>query len=102
MAKEDKVIAFRLSGDALELAEEAAKRRSTTVNELAREAFTASLSSSNELHKMTLRVTTIESELSELRHDFAVATQAILVTAGKVSHEDADKFAREKLRKRAV
>lgn len=100
MPKADKVIAFRLSGDALERAEDAAKRRSMTVNELAREALTASLSSSGELHKMVLRVTTIESELSELRHDLAVATQAILVTAGKVPPDDADKFAREKLRKR--
>lgn len=101
MPKSDKVISFRLSGDALEQAEEAAKRRSMTVNELAREALIASFSSGGELHKVALRVTSIESELSEMRHDFAVATQAILVTAGKVPPEEADKFAREKLRKRA-
>lgn len=102
MSKAGKVIAFRLSGDALEQAEEAAKLRAININELARETLIAALSSGNELHKMALRVTTIEGEISELRHDLAVATQAILVTAGKVSPDDADKFAREKLKKRAV
>lgn len=99
MSKSDKVISFRLNGDALEEAEEASKRRAITVNELARESLLASLSSDEEIHRVGLRVTSIESELSELRRDLAVATQAILITAGKVSPEDAEKFAREKLRK---
>jgi chromosome condensin MukBEF complex kleisin-like MukF subunit len=99
MGKSEKVIAFRLTSDALELAEEAAKRRSVTVNELARDAFLASLSSEGDIHKVALRVTNIESEVSELRRDLAVATQAILVTSGKVSPEEAEKFAREKLGK---
>ena len=99
MGKADKVIAFRLSGEALELAEEAAKRRAVTVNELARDSLLTSLSSDGELHKVALRTTSIETEISELRRDLAVATQAILVTAGKVSPDDAEKFAREKLGK---
>lgn len=99
MGKSDKVIAFRLSPDALEQAEEAAKRRSVTVNELARDAFLSSLSSEGDIHKVALRMTNIESEISELRRDLAVATQAILVTSGKVSPEEAEKFAREKLGK---
>jgi len=100
MGKADKVIAFRLSGDALEQAEEAAKRRAVTVNELARDSLLTSLSSEGDLHKVVLRTTSIESEISELRRDLAVATQAILVTAGKVPRDKAEKFAREKMGKR--
>jgi len=99
MEKTGKVIAFRLPVEALEQAEEAAKRRASTVNDLARDSLLFSLSTESELHKMVLKMANMESELSELRRDLAVATQAILVTAGKVSPEEAEKFAREKLGK---
>jgi hypothetical protein len=99
MGKAEKVIAFRLPGDALEQVEQAAKRRAVSVNELARETLLAALSTEEDSHRIALRVTAIEGELSELRRDLAVATQAILVTAGKVPPEEAEKFAREKLRK---
>ena len=79
------MIAFRLPVEALEQVEEAAKRRAVSVNELAREALMSTLDEGNEVHRMALRMTTIESELSELRRDLAVATQAVLITAGKFS-----------------
>jgi len=99
MSKSDKVISFRLNGDVLEQIEDSAKRRAVSVNELARETLLAALSADEDSHRMALRVTAIEGELLELRRDLAVATQAILVTAGKVPPEEAEKFAREKLRK---
>ncbi len=101
MAKEEKVVSFRLGGEALELAERELERRGISLSELAREAVVKHLKREGEdestIHKMSMRLMSIETALGEVRKDIAVSTEALLINGG-VSTTDAARWTDEKLR----
>ena len=99
MAKKDeKIIGFRLDNSLLYRLEEAAERAGISPHEWAKRATIRELESGSQLPKLTLQTESIKQELAELREDLALATEALLVSAGKASNEQASKFVKENLR----
>ena len=98
--KDEKIIGFRLDRAELLRLEEAAERAGIGPHEWAKRATIRELDSGNLLPKIAFTNDAIKEELLELRQDVAVSVEAILVTSGKVSSEQALKFVTEKLRKR--
>lgn len=94
----EKVISFRLDGEALQALEEAALRTGVSVHEWAKKAVVRELESGNLLPKIALTNEAIKDELTELRKDISVATEALLVSAGKVTHEQASKFVKANMK----
>ena len=95
--KDEKIISFRLEGDLLSKLEESAARAHVSVHECAKRALIRELESGSQLPKLAIQTESIKQELAELRKDFAVATEGILVSVGK-SRELASKFVKENLK----
>jgi hypothetical protein len=101
MADVAKTIGFKLSGENLERLEKVASNAGMTVHEFARDALIAKLTAKDEeeraLHKMSMRLLSIEAAVVEVRKDIAVSTEALLINGG-VSTADAARWTDEKLR----
>jgi len=98
MSEQGKVITFRVSETELLDLESQAETAQMTVQQFAKKALQEKLG--GETKNLGLSVSALKEELLELRQDVAVSVEAILVTSGKVSSEQALKFVTEKLRKR--
>jgi hypothetical protein len=99
MAKEnEKVVSFRLDGDSLSALEEAAERAGVGVHEWAKKAVIRELESGNLLPKIAMTGEALSAEMVELRKDLSVITQALLVSAGKATSEQAAKFVKTNLK----
>lgn len=96
--KEEKIVSFRLEGDNLLRLEEAAERAGLSVHEYSKRAVIRELESGNQVPKIALQTESIKQEIVELRKDLAVATEALLVRAGKSTLEQAANFVNENLR----
>ena len=96
--KDEKIIGFRVDKIQLERLEEAAKRAGVSPHEWAKQATFRELDGQNVIPKIALQNEAIKQELAELRKDFAVATEALLVSAGKASNEQAAKFVKANLK----
>ena len=94
----EKVISFRLDGEPLSTLEEAAERAGMSVHEWARRAVIRELDSGNLLPKLALQSEALSAEMVELRKDLAVVTEALLVSAGKATSEQAAKFVKANLK----
>ena len=101
MAKEEKVVSFRLSDEALELAEKELEQRGISLSELAREAVVKHLrrgaEEESKLHTMSMRLMSIEAAVVEVRKDIAVSMEALLINGG-TPHSVAERWVDEKLR----
>jgi hypothetical protein len=97
MSEKGKTIGFRLDQKRLSRLEDLAEAAGVTIHEFARQALTERLDSESDVHRLTMNVTNIQSELSELRRDLAVSVEALLVTSG-VTHSEAKAFTDENLR----
>jgi hypothetical protein len=95
--KDEKTIGFRVDKTLLSRLEEAAKRAGISPHEWAKRATVRELDNQNQIPKIALQTEAIKQELVELRKDFAVATEGILVSVGK-SSELASKFVKENLK----
>ena len=98
MSEQGKVISFRVSETELLDLESQAETAQMTVQQFAKKALQEKVG--GETKNLGLSVSALKEELLELRQDVAVSVEAILVTSGKVSSEQALKFVTEKLRKR--
>ena len=96
--KEEKVISFRLDGEPLSQLEEVAKRNGVSLHEWAKKALIRELESGNLLPKIALTSDAIKNEVDELRKDISVAVEALLVSGGKATSEQASKFVKNNLR----
>lgn len=93
-----KILSFRLDSTVLRTLEEAAERTGLSVHEWAKRAVIRELESGSLLPKVALTSDSIRAELAELRKDLAVATEALLVSAGKASSEQAAKFVKTNMK----
>ncbi len=99
MAKSsEKVISYRLDGEPLSVLEEAADRAGISAHEWAKKAVIRELESGNLLPKIALTGEALSVEMVELRKDLAVITEALLVSAGKATSEQAAKFVKANLK----
>lgn len=96
--KLEKVISFRLDGDDLSALEEAAERAGIGIHEWAKRTLIRELESGNLLPKIAMTGEALSAEMVELRKDLAVATEALLVSAGKATNEQAAKFVKANLK----
>ena len=96
--KDEKIIGFRVDKALLSRLEEAAERAGISPHEWAKRATIRELESGSQLPKLALQTEAIKQELTELRKDVAVATKALLVSAGKSTLEQADKFVKTNLK----
>lgn len=96
--KESKTIGFKAGGELLLRLQEIAKRDGVSAHEWARRAIIRELDSGSQIRKIALNAEAIIQELAELRKDVAVATEAVLVSGGKASLEQAAKFVKINLR----
>ncbi len=96
--KLEKVISFRLEGEALSSLEEAAERAGMGIHEWAKRALVRELESGNLLPKIAMTGEALSAEMVELRKDLAVITEALLVSAGKATNEQAAKFVKANLK----
>ena len=94
----EKVISFRLDGEALRTLEEAAERAGVSAHEWAKKAVIRELESGNLLPKIAMTGEALSAEMVELRKDLAVITEALLVSAGKATSEQAAKFVKANLK----
>ena len=95
--KDEKIIGFRLDNSLLSRLEEAAERAGISPHEWAKRATTRELESGSQLPKLALQSEVIKQKLHELRKDLAVMTEALLVSAGKASSEQAARFVKANL-----
>ena len=99
MAKKgEKVISFRIDGAQLSRLEDAAESAGMSPHEWAKRATVRELDSGGQIPKIALQTESIKQELIELRKDIAVATEGILVSAGKATNEQAARFVKANLR----
>ena len=94
----EKVISFRLDGEPLSTLEVAAERAGMSVHEWAKRAVIRELESGNLLPKIAMTGDALSAEMVELRKDLAVVTEALLVSAGKATSEQAAKFVKANLK----
>ena len=94
----EKVISFRLDGEPLRTLEEAAERGGFSAHEWAKKAVIRELKSGNLLPKIAMTGEALSAEMVELRKDLAVVTEALLVSAGKATSEQAAKFVKANLK----
>jgi hypothetical protein len=90
--KDDKTIGFRADNELYLRLLEAATREGVSPHEWAKQAAIRLLDDQNQLPKIALQTEALKQELIELRKDVAVATEALLVSAGKATNEQALKF----------
>ena len=96
--KDDKTIGFRVDNDLFSRFEEVSKREGIGPHEWVKQAALRELEGYNQIPKIALQTEVIKQELVELRKDLAVATEGILVSAGKATHEQASKFVKANLK----
>ncbi len=99
--QKERVISFRLDGEALQSLEEVAERGSISIHEWAKRALLRELESGNLLPKIAMTGEALSAEMVELRKDLCVITEALLVSAGKATGEQAAKFVKANLRSNA-
>ena len=96
--KEEKIIGFRVDSAQLSRLEDAAKMAGVSPHEWAKQATLKELEGHAQIPKLVLQSEVIKQELTELRKDLAVATEGLLVSAGKATHEQASKFVKANLK----
>jgi hypothetical protein len=99
--KDAKVIGFRVDGEASSRLGEAAERAGISIHEWAKKIVLRELDSENLIPKLDLKSDAIQGELLEIRRDLAVMTEALLVSGGKATSEQAAKFVKANLKSNA-
>ena len=94
-----KTFGFRLDSANRERLEARAKKVGVTPGELAREIIVETLDDDREIDRLRLKVAAVAEELGDLRKDLSVAVQALLVSSGKVTQEQAQEWVRLNMRK---
>ena len=95
---EGKIFSFRLDGELVSKLNEAAERTGLSPHEWLKRAAIRELNGLSNLPKLALQNEAIKQELIELRKDIAVATEGILVSAGKATNEQASRFVKANLK----
>jgi hypothetical protein len=75
-------LTVRLTLEDRKTLDQKASRLGTTPTELSRRLLSNALDEENELAQIRMRMTALESSVSALREDLAVAVQALLITKG--------------------
>ena len=96
--KDEKIIGFRVDKSLHSRLKAVAEQAGISPHEWAKRAAIRELDSGSLLPKLALQTESLKQELSELRKDVAVATEALLVSAGKATNEQASKFVKANLK----
>jgi polyhydroxyalkanoate synthesis regulator phasin len=97
MADQTTPVSFRLDAHYLERLKQEASKYGMSTGEFARRLVLDVLERSEE-QRTADEIVGLRRDVVELRVDIAVAVTALLVHAGKVSHEEAEAWVRETLR----
>ncbi len=92
-----KTFSFRLTAAASEVLEKRAKRSGKTPGELARELVLRALEDENGADLLKVKVSSLESEIKQLRRGLSNSVEALLVVNGKVSKEEAKQWVKDKI-----
>jgi hypothetical protein len=90
-------IGFRVETEHGKVLLERAGSLGVSVHELARHYVILALTTKDERAELTNAITELQKELVEIRKDVAVAAEALLTSAGKVSPTDASNWVNENL-----
>ena len=96
--KDEKTIGFRADRELSLRLEEVAECAGMSAHEWAKRAVIRELDSGNLLPKIALQSEALSAEMVELRKDLVVITEALLVSAGKATSEQAAKFVKANLK----
>ena len=90
-------ISFRLDDAALDVLEQRAVQRRMSRHELARQYVEDELFETEERAALRDAIITLQRDLIHLRSDLALASEALLVSAGKVQPEEAHTWVEQNL-----
>lgn len=90
-------IGFRLEAQEIAILSERAEKLGVSPHELARSYVLELLGASEERTALREGVVTLHNVIGLLREDLALSVEALLISAGKVSEEQARKWAEENL-----
>lgn len=88
-------IGFRLDASAREVLEQRAKIFGLSPHALARQYVIESLAANDERQALHRAIAALQALVSELRSELAHALQVLLVSAGKVTPEQSEKYVKE-------
>ncbi len=83
------IVSFRLDAEATGLLNERAARLGVSPHELARYYVTESLHAAEELAAVGTAVDALHQQVRQLNQDLALATEALLASAGRASEKQA-------------
>jgi hypothetical protein len=97
MTRSSQTVAFRLTQPDHQELTRLARQRKVSVHELAREMTVSGLTKEDDSAEMSLKLSVLQEQLKELRTDFSVAVEALLVLSGKVTKEEVTRWVSENL-----
>ena len=99
MTDKARTVGFRLGESHRAELESRARKSGSTPGELARQFVVETLEGDQEVERLRMKVSAVESELGNLRKDLSVSVQALLVATGRVTAEQAREWVKQNLEK---
>lgn len=92
-----KTVGFKLDSTTRKQLEDRAKRNGKTPGELARELVLRALEDENGADLLKVKMSSLESEVKQLRRGLSNSVEALLVVSGKVTKEEAKHWVKDKI-----